>query len=298
MAPVSAVFASIPSPPTGVYHVGPLTIHMYGVMLLLAIAASIWLTGRRWVSWGGDWDLIYRMSIWGVIAGIIGARLYHDITSWNQDPAIHAHWYGPFAVWSGGLGIWGAIPLGVLAGAWVVRRSGNSVRLMMDAVAPGLLLAQAIGRWGNWWNQELYGKPTTEPWALKISPEHRPATSPSAATSPPTFLYEFLWDLFGVGLLLLIDRRFKLRRPALFSLYVAIYTAFRMYEETLRIDPSSHFLGMRLNFWVALVCFIVSVAFFVWWQFLRTPKPDAPKAAKPRPIPKGPRMAVPRRRVR
>ena len=113
MAPVSAVLASIPSPPTGVYHVGPLTIHMYGVMLLLAIAACIWLTGTRWVRWGGDWDLIFRMSIWGVIAGIVGARLYHDITSWNQDSAIHAHWYGPFAVWSGGLGIWGAIPFGV-----------------------------------------------------------------------------------------------------------------------------------------------------------------------------------------
>lgn len=291
MAPVSAVFASIPSPPTGVYHVGPLTIHMYGVMLLLAIAGCIWLTGTRWVRWGGDWDLIYRMSIWGVIAGIIGARLYHDITSWNQDSAIHAHWYGPFAVWSGGLGIWGAIPLGVLAGAWVVRRSGNSVRLMMDAVAPGLLLAQAIGRWGNWWNQELYGKHTTLPWGLEIHGKG------AANTYHPTFLYEFLWDLFGVGLLLWIDHRFKLRRPALFSLYVAVYTAFRMFEETLRIDPSNHFLGMRLNFWVALVCFIGSVAFFIWWQFLRNPKPDAPKA-KPRPIPKGPRMAVPRGRVR
>jgi prolipoprotein diacylglyceryl transferase len=261
------------------------------VMLLLAIAASIWLTGVRWVRWGGDWDLIYRLSIWGVIAGIIGARLYHDITSWNQDPAIHAHWYGPFAVWSGGLGIWGAIPLGVLAGGWVVRRSGNSVRLMMDAVAPGLLLAQGIGRWGNWWNQELYGKHTTLPWGLEIHGKG------AANTYHPTFLYEFLWDLFGVGLLLWIDHRFKLRRPALFSLYVAVYTAFRMFEETLRIDPSNHFLGMRLNFWVALVCFIGSVAFFIWWQFLRTPKPDKPKA-KPRPMPKGPRMAVPRGRVR
>jgi prolipoprotein diacylglyceryl transferase len=290
MAAVSAVLASIPSPSTGVYHVGPLTIHMYGVTLLVAIAACIWLTGKRWVRWGGDWDLIYRMSIWGVIAGIIGARLYHDITSWNQDAAIHAHWYGPFAVWSGGLGIWGAIPLGVLAGAWVVRRSGSSVRLMMDAVAPGLLLAQGIGRWGNWWNQELYGKQTTLPWGLKI--DAHPGT-----LFHPTFLYEFLWDVFGVLVLLWIDRRFKLRRPALFSLYVAIYTAFRMYEETLRIDPSSHLAGMRINFWVALVCFIGSVAFFIWWQFLRSRKPEKPKA-KPRPVPKGPRMAVPRGRVR
>ena len=292
MAPVSALLlASIPSPSTGVYKVGPLTIHMYGVMLLLAIAAAIWLTGRRWVKWGGDWDLIYRMSIWGVIFGIIGARLYHDITSWNQDSAIHAHWYGPFAVWSGGLGIWGAIPFGVLAGAWVVRRSGNSVRLMMDAVAPGLLLAQGIGRWGNWWNQELYGKHTTLPWALEI---HGKA---NADLYHPTFLYEFIWDVFGVLLLLWIDRRFKIRRPGLFALYVAIYSGFRMFEEQLRIDPSNHFLGQRINFWVALGCFVASIAFFVWWQFLRTPKASTPKA-KPRPVPKGPTMAVPRGRVR
>jgi prolipoprotein diacylglyceryl transferase len=292
MAPVSAVIASIPSPPTGVYHVGPLTIHMYGVMLLLAIAACIWLTGTRWVKWGGDWDLIYRMSIWGVIFGIVGARLYHDITSWNQDSAIHAHWYGPFAVWSGGLGIWGAIPLGVGAGAIVVRRSGASVRLMMDAVAPGLLLAQGIGRWGNWWNQELYGKHTTLPWALEI---HGKA---AANLYHPTFLYEFIWDVLGVLALLWIDRRFTLKRPALFSLYVAIYTAFRCFEETLRIDPSNHFLGERINFWVSLACFVASVAFFIWWQFLRKPKPDHPKA-KPRAAPpKGPRMTVPRGRVR
>ena len=105
--------------------------------------------GRRWVRWGGDWDLVFRVAIWGVIAGIVGARFYHDLTSWNEDPAIHDHWYGPFAVWKGGLGIWGAIPAGVLVGAWIVRRSGSSVRLFMDAVAPGLLLAQAIGRIGN-----------------------------------------------------------------------------------------------------------------------------------------------------
>ena len=145
---------------------------------------------------GGDWDLVFRVSIWGVIAGIIGARLYHDITSWNQDAAIHAHWYGPFAVWQGGLGIWGAIPFGVLAGAWVVRRSGNSVRLMMDAVAPGLLLAQGIGRWGNWWNQELFGKPTTLPVGARD--RHGTAGDRRNTTYQPTFLYEFLWDVLGV----------------------------------------------------------------------------------------------------
>ena len=291
MAPVSVVLGSIPSPPTGVYHVGPLTIHMYGVMLLLAIAACVWLTGRRWVKLGGDWDLVYRVAIWGVIAGIIGARLYHDITSWHQDSAIHAHWYGPFAVWSGGLGIWGAIPFGAFMGAWIVRRSGASVRLMMDAVAPGLLLAQGIGRWGNWWNQELYGRHTTLPWALEIHGKLK------ADLYHPTFLYEFLWDIFGVLLLLWIDRRFKIKRPGLFALYIAIYCAFRTYEETLRIDPSNHFLGQRINFWVSIVCFVASVAFFIWWQFIRTAKPDKPRA-RSRPVPQGPRMTVPRGRVR
>jgi prolipoprotein diacylglyceryl transferase len=292
MATVSvAVIASIPSPSTGVYHAGPFTIHMYGVMLLLAIAACVWLTGYRWVKWGGDWDLIFRVAVWGVIAGIVGARIYHLITSWNQDSAIHAHWYGPFAVWSGGLGIWGAIPFGLLVGAWVVHRSGNSVRLMMDAVAPGLLLAQGIGRWGNYFNQELYGKHTTLPWALEIHGKG------AAHLYHPTFLYEFVWDILGVLALLWIDRRYTIKRPGLFALYVAIYTAFRTYEETLRIDPSNHFAGQRINFWVSLVVFIGSVSFFVWWQFVRKTSTDAP-TSRPRPVPTGPKMAVPKGRVR
>jgi prolipoprotein diacylglyceryl transferase len=282
------VIAAIPSPSTGVYHLGPLTLHMYGLMLLLAIAAAIWLTGRRWVKWGGDWDLIFRMAVWGVIAGIVGARIYHLITNW-EDPAIHAHWYGPFAVWEGGLGVWGGIALGVLVGAVVVRRSGNSVRLMMDAVAPGLLLAQGIGRWGNYFNQELYGKATSLPWGLKID-------ALPGQTFHPTFLYEFIWDVLGVLFLLWVDRRYKLRRPALFALYVMVYTAFRTFEETLRIDPAHHFLGQRINFWVSLVCFIASTLFFVWWQF-RRPEHKEPER-RPRPIPKGPTMSVPRGRVR
>jgi prolipoprotein diacylglyceryl transferase len=291
-----AVLASIPSPSNGTFSLGPLTLHMYGVMLLLGIAACIWLTGRRWVSWGGDWDLIFRVALWGVIAGVVGARLYHDITSWNQDPAIHRHWWGFAAVWDGGLGIWGAIPAGVAVGAWVVRRSGNSIRLMMDAVAPGLLLAQGVGRWGNYWNQELYGKPTSLPWGLKIDPAHRVDGYSSFSTFQPTFLYEFVWDVVGVGVLLWIDRRFALRRPALFALYVAWYTTFRTFEEVLRIDPSNHFLHMRVNFWVSLGVWLVSVGFFVWWQFLRQPS-DRPEP-KPRPVPTGPRMAVPKGRVR
>jgi prolipoprotein diacylglyceryl transferase len=288
------VLGYIPSPSSGVVHAGPLTIHMYGLMLLLAIAACVWLTGKRWVARGGDWDLIFRCTVWGVAAGIVGARIYHDITSWNEVPS---QWWGPFAVWEGGLGVWGGIGLGVAVGAIIVHRSGNSVTLMMDVVAPGLLLAQGIGRLGNWWNQELFGKPTTLPWGLKIDAVHRPLGYESYATFHPTFLYELLWDLGGVAVLLLVDRRFKIRPPALFALYVSIYTAFRMFEETLRIDPSHHFLGMRLNFWVSLVLFVGSTAFFVWWQLLGGRRPRL-RRRRGAPGPKQPAMAIPKGRVR
>lgn len=282
------MLAFIPSPSGGVIHAGPLTIHMYGLMLLLAIAACVWLTGRRWVARGGDWDLIFRLTVWGVGAGIVGARLYHDLTSWNEVPN---HWWGPFAVWSGGLGVWGGIGLGVAVGAIIVKRAGLSVTVMMDVVAPGLLLAQGIGRLGNWWNQELFGKPTSLPWGLEIDSAHRPAAYLDSATFHPTFLYELLWDFGGVAVLLWVDRRFRIRPPALFALYVSIYTSFRMFEETLRIDPSYHFLGMRFNFWVSLTLFIVSTGFFVWWQLLRGRR----RGAAP---PKQPTMAIPKGRVR
>jgi prolipoprotein diacylglyceryl transferase len=191
--------------------------------------------------------------------------------------------------------VWGGIAGGVLTGAWIVRRSGNSVALMLDAVAPGLLLAQGIGRLGNWWNQELFGKPTSLPWGLEIDPAHRPADYLASKTFHPTFLYELLWDVAMVGVLLWVDARFRIRRPALFALYVGLYTAFRTFEEMLRIDPSKHFAGERLNFWVSLAVFVLSSAAFVWIQF-RGPRREAPK--RPRPLPKGPAMAVPKSKSR
>ncbi len=290
MAPA---LASIPSPDTSVVHIGPLTIHMYGVMLLLAIVACVVLTGIRWTRMGGDWDLVLRVAVWGVAAGIVGARLYHVITSWDEVP--HT-WWGPFAVWKGGLGVWGGILCGTLAGAYVVKRSGQSVFLFMDAIAPGLLLAQGIGRWGNYWNQELFGKPTDLPWALEIDPAHRPAGYELDATFQPTFLYEFIWDVLFVGVLILIGWRFRIKPPGLFALYVMFYTGFRAYEETLRIDPAHVFAGQRLNFWVSVVLFALSAGFFIWWQFIRKGPDDERRA---RPIePKGPKMAIPGRRVR
>ena len=287
--------ASIPSPHSGTIDVGPFAIHLYGVTLLLAIAASVALTGYRWVKWGGDWDLVFRVAVWGVAFGIVGARLYHDITSWSEVKAIDA-WWAPFAVWKGGLGVWGGILFGVLAGAWIVHRSGNSVRLFMDAVAPGLLLAQGIGRWGNWFNQELYGKPTSLPWGLQIDEAHRGAYI-QYTSFHPTFLYEFIWDIVGVVVLLLVDRYFRIRRPGLFALYVSWYCFGRFFEELLRIDPAHQYLGLRLNAYVSIVVFVISTGFFIWWQFIRKESgSDRPRAKKI--IPEGPAMAVPKGRVR
>jgi len=291
---VAALIASIPSPDTSVVDVGPFVIHMYGVMLLIAIVACVGLTGLRWRALGGDWDLVLRVAVWGVAAGIVGARAYHVLTSWSEVPH---EWWGPFAVWKGGLGVWGGILCGTLAGAFVVRRAGQSVLLFMDAIAPGLLLAQGIGRWGNYWNQELFGKPTNLSWGLEIDPSHRPAGYENDTTFQPTFLYEFIWDVLMVGVLILVGKRFRIKPPGLFALYVSLYTAFRSYEETLRIDPAHHFLGQRVNFWVSVVLFAVSTAFFVWWQFFRDGRP-AERERPRRVVPEGPAMAIPKRRVR
>src|SRR5713101_4554461 len=184
---------------------------MYGLMLLLAIFACVWLTAVRWRRLGGEFDLVVRVTVWGVAFGIVGARAYHDLTSWNEVPS--PKWQGAFEIWRGGLGVWGGILFGTIAGVIVIRRSGESARLLMDVAAPGLLLAQGIGRIGNWWNQELYGKPTKLPWGLKISPDHRPLAYFQNATFHPTFLYELIWDLLGVLVLLWIARRFTIRPP-------------------------------------------------------------------------------------
>jgi prolipoprotein diacylglyceryl transferase len=283
--------ASIPSPSSGTLDLGPLTIHMYGLMLLAGIAACVGITGIRWTRRGGDWDLIFRVAVWGVGAGIVGARLYHIATSWDELPD---EWWGPFAVWEGGLGIWGGIGLGVVVGSYIAHRSGASALALLDAVAPGLLVAQAIGRIGNWWNQELFGKPTDLPWGLEIDPLRRPEEYLGNETFHPTFLYEGLWMLAAAGLLLVLDRFIRFRPPALFALYVALYSGFRFFLEQLRVDPAREIAGMRLNAWVALVVFIAAVAFFVWWQFLhgRRRRPQAHREPKA----KRPAMTVPRGR--
>jgi prolipoprotein diacylglyceryl transferase len=288
------VIASIPSPSSGTLDLGPLTLHMYGLMLLLAIGACIALTGVRYVRRGGDWDTVLRVAVWGVAAGIVGARAYHVATSWDEVPN---EWWGPFAVWKGGLGVWGGIALGCIVGAIVAKRSGANVAVLADCVAPGLLLAQGIGRLGNWWNQELYGKPTDLPWGLEIDPEHRVPGYEQYETFHPTFLYELIYDSVMVGVLLLVDRLFRIRPPALFALYVSIYTFGRFFEELLRIDPAHEFLGLRLNAWVSIVLFVCSTAFFIWWQFFQGRGLRLRRDASER-APKGPKMAIPKGRVR
>jgi len=299
---VTALVGFIPSPSSGVLKLGSLTIHLYGVTLLVAILLCIWLTVIRWKKLGGDSDFVIRVAVWGVAFGIIGARAYHDITSWNEVPT--PKWKGIFEIWQGGLGIWGGILLGTLAGVVIIRRAGYSALTFMDVAAPGMLLAQGIGRIGNWWNQELYGKPTTLPWGLEINLAHRAGIAPqylNAKAYQPTFLYELLWDLAGVGLLLLVERRTKLYPPALFALYVAYYCFGRFFEELLRIDPSHYWLGLRLNAWVSIVSFAAATGFFIWWQLLgradpeRRPPPRKPRRVEP---PAGPQMAIPRGRVR
>jgi prolipoprotein diacylglyceryl transferase len=289
------MLASIPSPSSGTLEIGPLTIHMYGLMLLAGIAACIYITGRRWVSRGGDWDLIFRLAVWGVAAGIIGARLYHLATSWDEVPD---EWWGPFAIWRGGLGVWGGIGLGVIVGAIVAKRDGADVRTLLDCVAPGLLVAQAIGRIGNWWNQELFGKPTDLPWGLDIDLENRPDKYLSDATFHPTFLYEALWNLLGAGMLLLAERRFRIRPGGVFALYVAIYCFGRFWIEMLRVDPAHELAGVRVNVWVSAVGFVLAVIAFVLIQRRGRAFPRLRRRRQREPERKQRAMAVPRGRVR
>jgi prolipoprotein diacylglyceryl transferase len=254
---------SIPSPSANGLHIGPLFIHAYGLAYVLAVTAAVMLTRRRWEAVGGKRELVYDVALWGFPAGVVGGRLYFLATSWNEVPP---HWWGPFAVWKGGLGIWGGITLGALVGLWRIHRAGASKTLFMDAGAPGILVAQAIGRIGNYFNQELFGKPSSLPWALKIDVAHRPAAYARYTTFEPMFLYELIFDLLLACLLIGLGRTGRVRPPGLFALYVAGYSGFRIFEETQRIDPSHYLWGMRINFYVAAVLTLIGLAWFALSQ--------------------------------
>jgi prolipoprotein diacylglyceryl transferase len=261
--------AFIPSPPDNGFHLGPLFIHVYGLMYVVGITLAVLITRRRWRAAGGNPDLVSDVAIWAVPIGLIGARIYFDITT----PAdIQPHvWWGVFAIWTGGLGVWGGIAAGAAAGIWRVRRAGASAGLFANAIAPALLVAQAVGRIGNYFNQELFGKPTGLPWALEISPAHRPANYLNNPTFQPSFLYELIFDLALAAALVWLGHHRKIKPWGLFALYVAGYSAYRIFEETIRVDSSEHFLGLRLNFYVASLVALIGIAWFIWAQ--RQPAP-------------------------
>jgi prolipoprotein diacylglyceryl transferase len=262
-----ALLASIPSPSANGIHLGPLFVHAYGLAYVLAVLAAVAITTRRWEAQGGDRELVREVALWGFPAGLIGGRLYFLATSWNEVPD---HWWGPLAIWEGGLGIWGGIAAGTLAGLLVLRRRGADIGRFMDAAAPALLVAMAIGRVGNYFNQELFGRPTSLPWGLQIDPAHRPAGYEAFSTFQPTFLYELIWDLCLAGALVWLGHRREIRPPALFALYVAAYSFGRMGIELLRVDPAHHVLGLRLNFFVAATVCAIGLLWFARLQ-LRAP---------------------------
>ncbi|MEP6526161.1 MAG: prolipoprotein diacylglyceryl transferase [Nocardioidaceae bacterium] len=258
------ILASIPSPSQGVWQLGPFPIRAYALCIILGVVAAVWIGDLRWRARGGQPGTVADVAVWAVPFGLVGGRLYHVITDWQLYFSDGAHPIRALYVWEGGLGIWGAISLGAL-GAWIgCRRRGVPFLRYADAVAPGVAVAQAIGRWGNWFNQELFGKPTSLPWGLHIDPINRPLGFERFTTFQPTFLYESLWDLGVAGLVIWADRRFRLGHGRALALYVMAYTAGRAWIEYLRIDPVNHIGPLRLNDWTALVVFLAALLFFIY----------------------------------
>ncbi len=257
-------FAYLPSPSQGVWHLGVIPIRAYALCIIAGVIVAVWVGERRYSAIGGRSGLMLDVATWAVPFGLVGARIYHVIT----DPELYfggGHdWAGIFKIWDGGLGIPGAIALGAL-GAWIAcRRAGVRMAPVAGAAAAGIVLAQAIGRWGNWFNQELYGRPSTLPWALQISPQHRMPGFENVVTYQPTFLYESIWDV-GVALLIIwAMRRFRMTGDRGFALYVAAYGVGRFITESLRIDYAHHILGLRVNQWMAILIFLGGAAYLYW----------------------------------
>ncbi|MDR0594906.1 MAG: prolipoprotein diacylglyceryl transferase [Bifidobacteriaceae bacterium] len=255
----------LPSPTDSVWHLGPVAIRAYALTMIAGIVAAGLIGARRLDAAGYKADAMFEIALWGVPFGIVGARLYHVLSS----PAAY---FGPggnpweaFAIWRGGLGVWGAIALGAVGGIIGARRMGVPAGVAADALAPGIAVGQAIGRLGNWFNQELFGAPTTLPWGLKVSP----ATAEAAGFPPetlfhPTFLYELLWDLAIAGVLIWAGRRWRWGHGQTFFAYMALYCLGRVWIETLRIDTANHFLGLRLNVWTSIVVGLAGLVGFVY----------------------------------
>jgi prolipoprotein diacylglyceryl transferase len=265
------VLAVIPSPTQGVWELGPLPLRAYALCIVAGIVAAVWLTEKRWVARGGAPGDVLDIAVWAVPFGIIGGRLYHVISSPRAYFGEGGDPLRAFAIWEGGLGIWGAIALGGV-GAWIAcRRRGIPLPAFADAVAPGLLVAQAVGRLGNWFNNELYGGPTDLPWALRIyewqggravvGTDGEPVV---AGLFHPTFLYELLWNLAAAAFVIWADRRFRLGHGRAFALYVASYCLGRLWIELLRTDPAETFFGVRLNVFTSVIVGLLAVAYFIW----------------------------------
>ncbi|MET4590463.1 prolipoprotein diacylglyceryl transferase [Arthrobacter sp. 754] len=290
MQAAAMVPASIPSPDWSGFDIplpwGTLRIHAYALCILAGIMVGLWLTSVRWARRGAPEGSVWDIVIWAIPFGIIGGRLYHVVSSPDA-------YFGPGfdgtgdlslipQIQRGGLGIWGAVVLGVV-GAWIgCRRSGVKLTAFLDAAAPGLLLAQAVGRWGNYFNQELFGGPTTLPWGLQIDADNPnfPAGTPADTLFHPTFLYESLWNIAGVLILLALDRRFHFRRARLFWLYAMYYTLGRVWIEAMRIDEAEQIslfgITTRLNVWTSIFVFVVALIAFVLLGMKGRPDPDTP----------------------
>ncbi|ANN99497.1 prolipoprotein diacylglyceryl transferase [Mycobacteroides abscessus] len=268
--------AYIPSPPQGVWHLGPIPIRAYALCIIAGIVAALIIGDRRWEQRGGERGVIYDIALWAVPFGLVGGRLYHVMTDWQTYFGAHGKGIGKaIAVWEGGLGIWGAVALGGV-GAWIAcRRRGIPLPAFADAIAPGIVLAQAIGRLGNYFNQELTGGPTTLPWGLELFYRRSAdgtvdvlnlngvSTGEVAQVVHPTFLYELLWNILVFVLLIVVDRRFKIGHGRLFAMYVAAYCVGRFCVELMRVDPATQFGGIRVNSFTSTLVFVGAVAYIL-----------------------------------
>ncbi|MCW2795419.1 prolipoprotein diacylglyceryl transferase [Nocardioides sp.] len=269
---------SIPSPSSGVWHLGPVPVRGYALAIILGIIVAIWIGERRWVARGGRPGEVQDLAVWAVPFGLVGGRIYHVATDHALYFGDGKSGWGALYVWNGGLGIWGAIAMGALGVVIGAKRKGIKLLPVIDAMAPGVLVAQAIGRWGNWFNQELFGKPTDLPWGLQVSDD----TAINAGYDPgttfhPTFLYECIWDLGAFGLVIWADRRFRLGRGRVMALYVMVYTLGRGWIEMLRIDDVElkNVGGLRFNVWTSIVLFIAASIYFVVSTRLRPGREEA-----------------------
>lgn len=249
-----ALVAAIPSPSSGSVHLGPLRLNAYGLMIALGVIVAVRIAGRRAGARGvTDVDGFAAIAMWGVPAGVIGGRAYHVITSTDS---FRGRWVEALYVWQGGLGIWGGILCGVLAGLWKARRMGLDPLAVISCAAPAIAVAQAIGRWGNWFNQELFGRPTGLPWALSVSDATAiKAGYPAGTTFHPTFLYESLGCLLIAWVLVRMEKKWDPPHGRLFAFYVMLYTGMRFFIEGLRVDPARGTGGLRLNQWVSIAVF-------------------------------------------